>query len=266
MFNVTSTTNNGTGWLLVGPTSGSTPNNLTLGFQTAGLGAGTYTGSVTSTPTAAGSTPTTIPVTVVITSGTTASASPTTLTFNQPFGGSAPAAQTVQIVSSAAGLSFSTTATTFNGGSWLSVTPSNGTTPGTITVSANGSTLGQGSYSGVVTVVIPGAANTPLNIPVTLVIGPALSLAVSPNSVSFIYQAGSGTNPTAQTVQLTSTTGAIPFAVTTTSTTAGLISVTPTSGTTPSALSISLNQGVLSTLGGGLIPAPSTSLRPAFPP
>ncbi len=242
MFNVTSTTNNGTGWLLVGPTSGSTPNNLTIGFQTAGLGVGTYTGSITVTPTATGSTPTTIPVTVVIVSGNTASVSPTTLTFSQPYGGSAPAAQAVQVVSSTAGLSFSASAVTYSGGTWLSVTPANGTTPGTIMVTANGPGLGQGSYSGVVTVVIPGAANTPLNIPVTLTIGPALNISATPTSVSFTYQAGSGVVLAPQTVAVTSTAN---------STTTGLLTFSPMSGTTPGTVTIGLNQSVLSTLAAG---------------
>jgi uncharacterized protein (TIGR03437 family) len=251
MFNVTSTTNNGTGWLLVGPTSGSTPNNLTIGFQTDGLGVGTYTGSITVTPTATGSTPTTIPVTVVIVSGNTASVSPTTLTFSQPYGGSAPAAQPVQVVSSTAGLSFSASAVTYSGGTWLSVTPANGTTPGTIMVSANGPGLGQGSYSGVVTVVIPGAANTPLNIPVTLTIGPALTLTATPTSVAFTYQAGSGAAVPSQTVQLASTTGSAGFTLSATSTTTGLITFSSSSGTTPSTVTIGLNPTVLSTLAAG---------------
>jgi uncharacterized protein (TIGR03437 family) len=132
------------------------------------------------------------------------------------------------------------------------VTPGNGTTPGTLTVSVNGSTLSQGSYSGVVTVQIPGAADTPLNIPVTLTVGPALSLAVNPASVSFSYQAGSGTNPTAQSVQVTSTTSqALAFSATAASSSTGLVTVTPTSGTTPGTLTIGLSQSVLSTLAAG---------------
>lgn len=253
-FNVNVTTTTGTGWLLVGPTSGATPNNLTLAFQTSGLATGTYTGSVTVTPAASGSVPTVIPVTVVVTSGTTASATPASLTFTQPYGGSAPAAQSVQIASTTAGLTFSTSTTVLSptGGNWLSVTPANGATPGTVMVSANGSTLSQGSYSGVVTVLIPGAANTPLNIQVTLTIGPPLSLAVSPTNLTFTYVAGSGTAPAAQTVQVTSTAGSIPFAVTSaTSTPTGLITFTPSNGNTTGTLTIGLSQSVLSTLSAG---------------
>ena len=251
-FNVTSTTNNGSGWLLVGPTSGSTPNNLTLGFQTTGLGMGTYTGSVTVTPTAAGSVPTVIPVTVIISSGATAAVSPATLTFNQPYTGSAPAAQTLQISSSTVGLSFSTSATvlTPSGGTWLTVTPGNGTTPGALMVSVDGTGLSQGSYSGVVTVVIPGAANTPLNISVTLTVGPPLSLTATPAAVSFTYQVG-GTAPAPQAVQVTSTSGSLPFAAAAASTPAGLLTFTPTSGTTSGTLSIGLNPTVLATLSAG---------------
>ena len=251
-FNVGSTTNNGgAGWLLVGPTSGSTPNNLTIGFQTAGLPVGTYTGSITVTPTAAGLSPTVIPVTLVITSNATAAASPASLVFNQSFGGSQAATQTLAITSTTTGLSFSATATTLSGGNWLSVTPSGGTTPGSVTVSTNGSNLGQGSYSGVVTIVIPGAANSPINIPVTLNIGPPQTLALTPLTLNFAYQAGSATGPAVQNIQVTSTSGVAQYTVTSTSGNSGLITVAPVSGSTPGTIGVTVNQAVLATLSPG---------------
>lgn len=247
-FNVTSISS---GWLLVGPTSGTTPNNLTIGYQTNGLTVGTYTGSITVTPTAAGSSPTVIPVTLVITNNATALATPSSLTFTQPFNGPQPATQTILVTSTNPGLSFSASAITLSGGGWLSVTSSSAATPATLTVTANGSSLGQGSYSGVITIVIPGAANNPLNVPVTLIIGPSQSLAVTPTVLNFTYQSGSGTAPASQNVQVISSAGTLPFTVTTASPTGALVSATPVIGSTPGTVSISLNQSVLSTLGAG---------------
>jgi hypothetical protein len=51
-----------------------------------------------------------------------------------------------------------------SGTNWLTVT----TSGGTITVSAKGGSLPVGTYSGVVTVSVGGASNSPLYIPVIL--------------------------------------------------------------------------------------------------
>lgn len=250
-FTVTSSTNTGSGWLLVGPTSGATPTNLTVGFQTSGLAPGTYTGSINVLPTTPGAMATVIPVSVVVTSGTTLSATPGSLTFMQPFSGPAPASQTLQIVSTTPGVTFSASAATLSGGNWLSVAPSGGATPGTLTVTANGGNLGQGSYQGVITVVAPGAANSPFNINVTLNIGPPQSLTLSANTANFTYMAGSGSTVAPQTIQLTSTTGNTPFTTTVTSSTTGLFTVSPSSGTTPAAISVGVNPAVLNGLMAG---------------
>jgi uncharacterized protein (TIGR03437 family) len=258
-FTVTSTTTTGSGWLLVGPTTGTTPQNLTVGFTTSGLAAGTYIGSITVTPTTAGSAPTVIPVQLVVSTSTTISATPSSLTFTQPFNGAAPGSQTIQIATTQPGASYSATATSLSppGSNWLSVTPTGGTTPGTLTVSVNGSSLGQGSYQGVITVVVPSAANTPLNIPVTLNITAPQTITVTPSSLAtFTYAAGSSTAPAAQNVQLSTTgTGSVAFTTTTTSNPAGLITVTPSSGTisgsNPATLAIGLSPTVLATLAAG---------------
>ena len=255
-FNVTIAPNSN--FILVGPTNGATPTNLTVGFNTSGLPAGTYTSSINivatgvSTSTVANS-PVTIPVTVVVASGATASTSPTSLTFNQAFGGAAPPSQTLQVTSTTPGLTFSATGTTFNGGNWLTVATTNSVTPGSVTVSANGAILGQGTYSGVITIVMPGAANSPLNVPVTLVIGPAQSLTVNPGSLTFSYQAGSTITPQPQTVQVGSTSGSVVFsaAASTSSGTPNFLTVSPAGGTTPSAITVGLNQSVIATLAAG---------------
>ena len=87
------------------------------------------------------------------------SLAPVGLFFTTPFGGSAPAAQQVQVnTSSTAPVSFTAAVSTFGNSNWLSVTPASGTASGQasspISVAANPTGLGAGVYSGEVTVSI----------------------------------------------------------------------------------------------------------------
>ena len=257
-FNVTSAANGGN-WLQVQPTSGSTPLNLSIGFQTSSLAAGTYTGTVTVTPIALGATPTVIPIQVVVTSSTSSAATPASLTFNQAFGGASPASQTIQISSSTSGLGISAAASVASpaGGNWLSVaTGSGSTTPGILTVSVNGSNLGEGNYSGVITVQIPQASPSVLLIPVNLVIGPPVGILASPTSVSFTSVVGATSPPGPQSVTITSVTGS-PVAFTTASS-SNLFTVTPGNGNTPQTLAIGVNAGALAALAASSTPYTGT--------
>ena len=253
-FTVTSVTNQGTGWLLVGPTGGTTPTNLSIGYKTSGLSAGTYNGNITiiaTSPAGVADSPITNPVTLIVTTGNTASTSPASLSFNQAFGGPAPNNQSLAIASAQPGLTFSAAATVQSGTGWLSISgSSSGTTPGSLNIAVNGANLNQGSYSGTITVVVPGAANSPINVPVTLVIGPPQSVAVSTSTVNFSYTAGATTTPAAQSVQVSSNAGAVAFTAAATGTPA-FLTVTPSSGTTPASVSIGLAQAVISTLAAG---------------
>jgi len=139
--------------------------------------------------------------------------------------------------------------TLLNGTGWLTATVSGAT----VTVTANGSTLSQGTYNGFVTVIVPGAGNSPLSVPVTLIVGAAQSLLLSATTVNFTYQIGAAT-PASQSVQLSSSGAAVPFTATFnggTTSPAGLVTVTPASGMTPTALALALNPTVLATLAAG---------------
>src|SRR5439155_1632418 len=119
------------------------------------------------------------------------------VTFTQAAGGAQPAAQTVQIGGVPAGATIGVTTTMFNGTGWLTASVA----ANAVTINANGSQLSQGTYQGVVTVIIPGAANSPLYIPVTLTVGAAPALSVSSTTASFTVQPGAALPP-AQTVQV----------------------------------------------------------------
>jgi hypothetical protein len=157
-------------WLTATPTSGLTPGSVTVAVDGAQLSPGTYQGSIIVSAAGAAGSPIGIPVTFTVTAGAIA-ASPTSLTFSAPLSGSTPASQTIQVTAGAGALDFTASASTTAGGNWLAVTPFATTTPGTLTVSAYPAGLAAGIYNGAITITSPGAAGSPLTIPVTLNVG-----------------------------------------------------------------------------------------------
>ena len=250
-FTAVATTNPvGLTWLSVTPNSGNTPNNLQVTISPANLGPGTYSGSITVSSTATNVPAQIIPVTLVVASST-AVANPSSITFTQSVGGSQPASQVVQISGVPAGTTIGVQTTMLNGSGWLTASVSGNA----VTINANGSQLTQGAYQGVVTVFVPGAGNSPLYIPVTLSVGPAPTIAVTPASVTFNYASGSATLPPPQVVQVTST-GSATFTATFTPAASianrgNFITVTPASGTAPATLTLGVNSTILATLPQG---------------
>jgi uncharacterized protein (TIGR03437 family) len=109
------------------------------------------------------------------------------------------------------------------------------------------------------TISISGAANSPLNVPVTLIVGPAQLLTVNPASLTFNYQQGSST-PAQQSVQVGSIGATLSFTVVATSTlansdnstpTPNFLTVSPASGMTPATLMVGLKQDILAALSPG---------------
>jgi uncharacterized protein (TIGR03437 family) len=244
-FTATAATNPiGLTWLSVVPQTGNTPNNLQIMINPVDLGVGTYDGTVTVTSLNLPSQVIHVHLIVVASSVT---ATPASLTLMEPAGG-APVSQTVQINGVPAGTTIGALTTTFFGTGWLAATASGSV----VTVTATGANLPQNTYSGVVTVIVPGAGNSPLYIPVTLTVGAANTLVLSTTSVSFNYQIGSNVLAAPQTVQVTATGANVPITATFTPSTGGnFVTVTPASGSTPVTLSIALNLSVVTTLGAG---------------
>jgi uncharacterized protein (TIGR03437 family) len=152
---ITATSN--TSWLLVTPSSGSSPLTLSVSVNGASLTAGAYQGGIVVT---SGSSSTTIPVNLnIAVSATSITVTPNSLTFNSQTGGTAPAAQTVSVGATGASSSF-TTSVQATGGSWLSATSSGATTPATLSVSVNPTGLAPGIYPGTVTVTGPSSNQT----------------------------------------------------------------------------------------------------------
>lgn len=237
----TTTTSNGGSWISAGPTAATTPTPITVSANPNGLSPGTYNGAVVIN---AGGfpAPQTVPVTFTVAAATNTVAIPSALSFTQTLGGSAPAPQTVTINTANGAFSFSATPSTTNLFPWLQVSPPTGTTPGVITVSVNGNGLTPGIYNGTIGISVPGSANDPLVIPVTLTMAAARGISSNVASLSFAYEIGNINNPVSQPLGISSTGGAVsfsPFASTNNS--GNWLSVSPSTATTPASLSVSVN-------------------------
>jgi uncharacterized protein (TIGR03437 family) len=245
-----STSPAGLTWLSVTPNAGNTPNNLQVTINPANLGAGVYNGSILVSSSVQNVPAETIPVTLTVVSSI-AVAAPATLTFTQAAGGAAPSSQSVQIAGVPSGTTIGVIPTVLSGSGWLTATASGNA----VTVTANGSQLAQGTYSGVVTVIVPGAGSSPLYIPVTLDVTAATSaITLSSSSLSLNVLSGSMSIPGSTTIQVTSTTTgtSVPFTASFVPSTGGnFLTVTPSSGNTPATLTLSVNAAVTSMLAAG---------------
>ena len=244
---VAATNPTGLTWLAVTPNSGNTPTNLQVTINPANLGVGMYTGTITVSSSAPNVPAQTVYVTLNVVSSNAAFAPTTGVSFTETAGGPAPGSQNVQISGVPAGATVGVIPSTLNGSGWLTATAAGGT----VTISANGTQLPQGSYAGVVTVIVPGAGNSPLYVPVMLTVGAAPTLLLSSTTVSLTAQVGA-TASGSQMVNVTSSGGNVPFTAAFVPSTGGAFAtVTPASGNTPGTLTIAVNPTVISTLAAG---------------
>jgi hypothetical protein len=148
-YQSSATTQTGGNWLMLSSTHGSTPGTLVVSVNATNLAAGTFQGSITITPGGSLS-PQTVPVTLVVGSSSTSStlrAYPGRLGFLYPNASGDGGTKNLRVISSGKPLSFSASAF---GGDWLTVNPTSGTTPSTLTVSVNAHGLPRGTYSGMI--------------------------------------------------------------------------------------------------------------------
>lgn len=245
-FTLKTITADGTSWLIVDKTAGATGsspgNTITVGVTQAGLAAGVYNGSIVVTSANSNST-VTIPVTFTLGGQSSFTVTPASVSFQQQPGGTAPAAQTIQLNTASPNLTFFATTTTTSGGDWLAVAPTVGTTasgtstPLTVTVKPNN--LAAGIYSGTITI---NGASSPVTVPVTLTVGTPSNLTLTPSSVQPFNFAIGGAAPAAQTVNVGSSGTPLPFTTAVSTTSGGnWLSVSSAGNTTPQALSVIVN-------------------------
>ncbi|HMG35958.1 MAG TPA: S8 family serine peptidase [Blastocatellia bacterium] len=101
------------------------------------------------------------------TAGPTIGVSPASFTFSATAGGANPASQSLSVTNNGGGtLTWSAT----DDGTWLTIAPTSGTAPSTVTLSVNTAGLAAGTYNATITVSATGATNSPVSVPVTLTV------------------------------------------------------------------------------------------------
>lgn len=200
-FTTSVATTSGGSWLSATPGAGNTPLGVTVTANADGLAVGTYMGTVTVASTGATNSPQTVNVTFDVTVAgpqptPTIKSSPASLTFTATSNTTTVPAQSLQIASSdGSAQSLAASATTATGGKWLSVNPPSGSTPLSLTVTADPTGLANGTYKGAVTVTGAGVGNSPLSVPVTLTVGPSTPPSVGPLHFSFhVIDSASGSS------------------------------------------------------------------------
>ena len=227
-------------WLTATPASGTTSATVTVSANPAHLTVGTYTGTVRISDPNSG-TVRHVSVSFTVTSRHAhLTVTPNTLAFSYQQGGTTPSSQSVSVRSStgsAAGFTVSVT----SGSSWLSASPSSGTTPGTVTVSVHPGSLGVGTHTGGVAV---SSSIGTVTVTVTLTVTSSAAMTVTPGSLAFGFQQG-GSPPASQNLAV-SATSPVSFTATASTTSGGSwLKVNQTSGTTPATLTVSANPGSL---------------------
>ena len=215
-----------------------------------GLGTGVYSGSISVSQTGAANSPTTIPILLVVNGGGSGGTFGT-LTFSQSpisftsSNGSTPGSTTLT-VSAASATSFVGSIAYTNGSGWLSVSPLSGVTPVNLSVSANPAGLAAGPYNATISFTANGVIQ---NVGVTLTVstsgGNTGNVTVSPTSLTFTAQQGA--SPGAQSISVSSPSGAAGVTFTT-QVTAGsnwLSTSANASNTAPASLTVSVSSNLL---------------------
>jgi uncharacterized protein (TIGR03437 family) len=232
-------------WLSLGSASGSIPGLITVNVSPSGLATGTYNGSITVSPSNAAQVQ--IPVVLLVTSSAVLSANPGSLSFNYASGaGNTPT--TLQVT----GSDNSNQAVTVNTPTWLSVSTLNALTPATYSVQlANPASLANGLYSGNIVVTSSGFVNSPLNIPVAVIVsgnnGSANGLTPSPTSFSFSAQVNNGSTQTASLYVASNSASYFTASANGVNNNITWLSVSPSGSTIPagSTLTVSVTPGAL---------------------
>ena len=167
-------------WVSISHQSGTIStetDQITIGVNSAGMVAGTYTASVTILLQAGKSSERTIlPVSVVVSDSPRLSVAPASLSFSAVAGGTNPMGQVLGVTNTGGGTLTWSASDNVN---WLSLAPVSGTNNGTISATISVSGLAAGTYSGSITVNATSGGTK--NVPVTLVLSPATSGTVTLN-------------------------------------------------------------------------------------
>ena len=216
-------------WLSISPALGTVPGSIEVSVNPAGLAPSLYSTTIVIS---ASNVPTqNVTVSLTVGNAATISVAPTSLLFNSQ------TPQTITISSGQPGIAY----TISSDQAWLSASPNAGDTRGSASVTVTPGALTSGT--GHLTITASAAANSPLQVPVTLNISTGETISANQPSITVLSVPGSG--PSIETVEITST-PAVPTALTA-SVTAGSnwLVVTPLTATTPASLTLTVTPGSL---------------------
>ncbi len=196
------TTADGANWLVAAPTTGSTPDALTIRISPSGLAAGVYTGTVT-LQSSTGGMPVSVSVQLVVSINPYLAPSQTAINMSAYTGTIAPVTQSL-VLNSSGIVPYVIFVSTSTGGGWLNVTPSSGNAPTTVTVSANAGLLPPGTYTGSLLISSSSSANPNISIPVTLNVSSNAVLSLSNTVLNFNFKLGDKDFSAPQTLNVTS--------------------------------------------------------------
>ncbi len=233
LVNFTTSITPATSWLSLSG-NGPTPASLEAMIDPTGLTPGVYGASIVVSAPAAANTPLILPVTLTVKAAPTIAPSAQHLTFSYQLLDDAPANQILTVTASDPSLVVTASAST-DSGNWLSVI-GGGNAPVNFSITANPAGLTAGTYNGSVTLDALNGGNTPLVIPVTLVVSEAPVVRAAPGALTFSYTVGDS-NPAATTVQISSSKSAIAYDVTAGTDAGGPWLQVSNGGTTPGAFS-----------------------------
>jgi hypothetical protein len=176
-------------WLSFSPNSGTAPAPVTVSVNPSGLAPNTY--SATLTVASPGQTSQLVTVTLNV-AASALNTFPDSLLFTAEAGsGVSPSDQFLQVYeTSGASVNFTASAsvTSPSGGSWLSVSPTTGTTYAFLSITATLGTLPAGTYSGTIHITAPDV--NPVDVPVTFTVTSAATF-IPPDSLFFSHSVGS---------------------------------------------------------------------------
>lgn len=230
-------------WLSVNPSSGTAPSVASINVNHTGLSEGTYYDTVVISAPDADNSPKKIPIQLnVVSLPPVIVVSPTSFTVSAVQGGANPADQFLHITNSQVGSELNWTVT--NTSTWLSLSPTSGSPPDSVTLSFDISGLAYGSYYDTIVVADPAATNSPVRVPVTLQIVSNLPvMELIPDTLHVVAMVGVNPNPRLFTVS-NSGEGLLTFTATEES--KYISSLTPSSGSAPQEVQVSFSTTVLS--------------------
>lgn len=210
-------------WLVVSPgASVNIPSTLNVQCNTTNLTSGNYLGSFTITLNGSqpGQGSVTVYVSLNVTGITQLYSVPQSLAFTAQAGATSasPSAAQVQILSSGVPLNYTLSSQTQNGGNWLTLSATQGSSGGAaFSVSVNPAGLSAINYPAIFDGTITATSTTTadaVQISVQLTLTSTASISVTPTTPpTFLYQAGVATDPAVENLSVSSAGGSLGFAV-----------------------------------------------------